>query len=656
MSGAATSTGCYEEIGISSDAYTYMNPSPSAAARGIAPARIKERPEDFIVYEIMHSHVASGTHEAPPATAFSAPNEAKSDGSDACKLKFEPPSCTASAGGGGGGGTATPSGGCSEFSGFDEGTLGALMALERGATTEPVLVPVSAQNSREERVQVHRAIVEQFLFIRTRTVSQTLVQCEADDRLRPCVGIVADANLKELRHFMFTPPGQSSATCPSTAKAASLFIPISGGKVERTLVHRTVTAANPALITHALGDGIEATWSRKRKCQQKRDPSSPKTYVGFCLKKVGWEHHAAVDALSRALSCPPSALSWAGMKDKMAVTFQLLVAEGASVADVERARTLLPGGLSISPATTVSGPLVRGSNLGNRFDLCLRHMQCSPNSSQPLLRAGFVNFFGAQRVGMGRTSSSWRLGQELLRGDFRAAALLILEGGDLRDVEGLDEEDLLARFRQRDGNGRARFRSKWASALLRELIRMKLPLQWQRAVEKLPHVQRTMWANAYQARLWNSMACLRLERYPARPLMGDIVFVNGGVRELSSAADLATGEYALADIAVPLPGCNVSMYPSHSMAEAFRDAMQADGTWGALQPSSARPKFAVKGGYRRLICVPSAVEWSTAMDDTDGYCGRVCFDLASGCFATMALRELTGSNMSLEWEWQQEGD
>ena len=121
------------------------------------------------------------------------------------------------------------------------------------------------------------------------------------------------------------------------------------------------------------------------------------------LRKRGWTTPAAADALARAFGVAKSRVSYAGMKDRHAVTEQSFSLH-APGQDVPSAPSL-PDGLILLAVQRHHRKLRRGALRGNRFRLRLRQLDAPPALVHRRLAAithrGVPNYFGAQRFGAG---------------------------------------------------------------------------------------------------------------------------------------------------------------------------------------------------------------------------------------------------------------
>jgi len=155
------------------------------------------------------------------------------------------------------------------------------------------------------------------------------------------------------------------------------------------------------------------------------------------IRKRGLNTDGVARALARAAGVPARAVSYAGMKDRHAVTAQWfsLHLPGREPPDLAAA---LPPGVEILTALRHARKLQRGGLTGNRFSIVLR--ECSGDRERLLERVaeigrgGVPNYFGEQRFGrdsanLGRAAQMFR-GESVrdhhLRGIYLSAARSLL--------------------------------------------------------------------------------------------------------------------------------------------------------------------------------------------------------------------------------------
>lgn len=439
---------------------------------------------------------------------------------------------------------------------------------------------------------------------------------------------------------------------------------------------------------------IVVKWSKRaqKKAKNKNNGSietfnanaGPSTNTLFVLKKTRIEHLAAVKKLTCALRCRQSDIGLAGIKDMHAVTYQFCTVASVCPNRVERARSSLAfEGIELGRIQQVDWVLNRGDLEGNHFEVTIRnvkriHVQmeegarieaqvpCEGEHIRAMVtrvrKSGFINFYGEQRLGIpGRTSDvgirSFDIGRALLQQDFSKAIDLLMTGrlvcrghNELESPEarqarqiwketGGDAEVTLKVMPKGDAMSRER-------TVLQGLKRYgsEDPLA---ALKCLHHSVRTFWINAYQSYVWNAMASARLKRYGPNVVKGDLCRLPGEEgRNSVRVVDDDSSCVNVADVVLPLPGYTVQ-YPKNEIGELYHDFLKKE---NVSFDRGAPPEATARGSYRSLVAFARNLEVSFEGGDTTTFAGMdqdtvadsilLKFDLPSGSYATMLLREL----------------
>ncbi len=235
--------------------------------------------------------------------------------------------------------------------------------------------------------------------------------------------------------------------------------------------------------------------------------------------------------------------------------------------------------------------------------------------------------------------------------------------------------------------------------LMKGLVRYDDPLA---AIRCIPHNGRMFWVHAYQVRqklpdwltcsisifhyifmlkshVWNRIATERIKRWGVRPVVGDLYINNkiSGWKKDTDNADVQVVEdpssVDFSCIVLPvsvrvcyivfylsiiftwkkqqLPGYNIQ-YPLNEIGELYKELLRADGV--ELKKGNI-PEATAKGSYRKLIQKANNLSWTIvpereaeALDLSNPVVStaRFSFELESGAYATMMLRELMISTMA----------
>ena len=405
-----------------------------------------------------------------------------------------------------------------------------------------------------------------------------------------------------------------------------------------------------------------------------------------------WDTNDFARRLSNGLGISRERVSWAGTKDKRAVTTQLFGLRGVAPADLPTIR-----GADIEPVGRVGRDLAFGDLAGNAFEI---RVTGTVDDAEPRadavareLRAfagvdsaggdrtdvdapvAVPNYFGQQRFGSRRPVTG-RVGLAIVRGDPREAVRRYT--GDPAPAEPADtqagRERVDAAFGERsdsDGGDRdAPGDGDWAACL--DAMPRKLGFErsmlhrlderdvdpaapaahddWWYALEAVPSNLQRLFVNAAQSTLFNRILSERLRRgLPFdRPVAGDVAcFADRDAPDELYAPD--------PDRLQRVTEARVSVMERHcSRGRAFvtaplvgTETTFADGEPGAitravLDEAGVEPAdFALPGafdssGTRRAIQLET--DLTVRFDDDDP---TFSFALPSGSYATVLLREFT---------------
>jgi len=155
-------------------------------------------------------------------------------------------------------------------------------------------------------------------------------------------------------------------------------------------------------------------------------PLSPETkFTHFVLQKREWGTLDALRAIGKQLGCGIKRFSYAGMKDRNALTTQLC---GVYSISPERILSVKVKDISINGAWYAEDKVRMGQLGGNRFTIAVEGMK--ENMGERIasilsdLNKKFPNYFGEQRFGM--RGNTHEIGACIAKGDFENAALKYL--------------------------------------------------------------------------------------------------------------------------------------------------------------------------------------------------------------------------------------
>ncbi len=372
------------------------------------------------------------------------------------------------------------------------------------------------------------------------------------------------------------------------------------------------------------------------------EPCGSGEHVYAQIQKVGISTFDAVRRIAMALDIPRQNIGYAGMKDARAITQQVLSIQGATLDQV--ASLKLPD-ITIQSTALHNNKLRIGHLKGNRFAIRIRevdpaHVLRVQAIADVLVKRGLPNFFGEQRFGLRNNND--KLGAALIRDDNMAVLQLLLGSPDSqyddgqtiqarRHFEAHDNEKALHEWPRRCGMERR---------ILARLMKSHKPSA---AVRMIEEPLRRLWVSALQSRIFNEVLTRRMDSFDKIQL-GDFAWKhdNGAcflVEDL--AAETPRCEAFEISPTGPLVGYRMSE-PNGAPVELEKAVLAEH----QLEPAQFREagKHKVKGARRPLRIKLENFELSSGVDEFGEHI-TVAFTLPAGSFATVALREITKTDV-----------
>jgi tRNA pseudouridine13 synthase len=385
------------------------------------------------------------------------------------------------------------------------------------------------------------------------------------------------------------------------------------------------------------------------------------------VELVDWETNGFASALSNALGISRERVSWAGTKDKRAVTTQLMSVDGV-------APEALPelSDSTIEVVGRAGRPVLFGDLAGNAFEITLRDVAedadptpitaalaefaglgtAEPTDADNPMTVGVPNYFGQQRFGS-RRAVTHEVGLAILRDDWEAAVLAYVGNPSETEPEATRAaRRYVAETRDWQGAGE-RFPAAmgYERAICQRLAEAdaETPASYRRALEALPTNLQTLCINAAQAVLFNRMVSERLARdLPFdRPVAGDVVcFSDADAPADLSLPDVSRTQQVDADrvatverhcergrafVTAPLVGTETTLSDGEQ-GEIEREVLAQA---GISQSDFDLPGEFHSTGTRRAILLRTGMTISAPEPTTQ----RFSFALPKGSYATVLLRE-----------------
>ncbi|KAK2566725.1 Pseudouridylate synthase PUS7L [Acropora cervicornis] len=497
---------------------------------------------------------------------------------------------------------------------------------------------IGSELSKEERTSLHRSVRLTFPHLKTETIRK------AQEGQVPAIFASNDKVYWEFCSLLNDRHQVDRLLCfahwENRRKPTTLNLNVSGAdKEQRTKIHR--------LLSKHFGSFLESKTFSNGDNNKHSSTRSGESYIQIRMRAKGTkETLEAIQRLSTCLDVQPSAFSYAGIKDKKAVTTQHVVVRGISpeqMCAIEGHPSLK--GIKIgSYRGRVSGPLRMGGLSGNHFKVVVRKVQCRKSHARnqeectkniqeavsSLSFNGFLNYFGAQRFGMDdKEVNACDIGLAMLQGNMVRAVKLLLTPSDYNPDH---DVNCAKRYFCETGDVQGAL-AKMPAYKIREILVLKALHRrgtdtdgCRKALLNVPYSMRLLFVHSYCSLVWNMMASYRIQHYGREEASkGDLIVdpptsthdldreaagngdcggfdscgdENSGIRRdrVRCIANHEQGKYSLVDVVLPLPGYGVQ-YPANDVGEMLRGL-----------------GINVPGAYRKLVAFPAELNWNHVKD------------------------------------------
>ncbi|MCK4872462.1 MAG: tRNA pseudouridine(13) synthase TruD [Phycisphaerales bacterium] len=385
------------------------------------------------------------------------------------------------------------------------------------------------------------------------------------------------------------------------------------------------------------------------------EPCGHGEHLYLFVQKTGITTPDLAAAIANHFDVPSSAVGYAGMKDKWAVTRQM-ISVYLPGKDQQQFGAVNIEGVDVLHTGRHTNKLRRGHLRANRFVIRIRSVDPARavDAGRVLSRLaaeGMPNRFGEQRFG-GRNNADEH-GRLLLLGDARGFLDSLLSPS-------VSEHDPQAQAREAYAQGR------WGDALesmprdmraerrsLATLARGASPAQAARTIDR---TMRRLFVSAFQSRVFNIVLDNRLAAGTASTVgVGDLAFRhdNGSVFRVTADEDHDALRKRAASLEIspsgPMWGPKMTIADG-DVGRLEAEALAATGVCMDDFRKSRLAGGASKLGQRRALVVPlTDPRCEGGADEFSPYiqCG---FQLPKGSYATVALDEIMKRNMVLPTE------
>ncbi|XP_053270764.1 pseudouridylate synthase PUS7L [Pleuronectes platessa] len=534
-------------------------------------------------------------------------------------------------------------------------------------------------SDKHHRANVHRAVRHRFPFLMTVTI-QPEIRVREDPDYRELSQLVTEDEAEDFFRFI-----------DAKVRGSSYTFGADDDKDHRTAVHHFLSRRFGKLVeTKSFSDQGSTAISvrlRERGRPKKRSSDERKeeeVYTAFTLHKENLETLEAISYMAAALGVLPSDFTYAGIKDKRAITYQTMVVKKVSPQRLKEKRAEFEKrGMRLTQVRSVSEPLRLGRLQGNHFDLVVRDLR--PHSSsdahapgaerhtrlaalvkeavENVKDRGFVNYYGPQRFGTGQSVQSDRVGLALLKEDMVSAVRLFFTPEDVDDPQSNAKRHFLQTDNAKESLALMPLSKARERLMLRALNRYGTNADGcTQAWLSLPHGMRVFYPHAYCSRVWNEAVAHRLTTLGHRARRGDLVWMQEGQSKADEAGESSSaqihvvtdqeeqsGVYTLGQVLLPMPG-NTVKYPENAMGTWYQERLARDGLDNCRFRVGSL-KLNLPGCYRLLLATPHNLTYQLQRGGGGG--GDVMgerkqdtisltlnFDLDSSCYATICLREI----------------
>lgn len=359
----------------------------------------------------------------------------------------------------------------------------------------------------------------------------------------------------------------------------------------------------------------------------------------FVVHKLHKEKLSTPEALAilvRDAGVDRSAIAYAGLKDRQAVTDQFLTIE-------RRAVELKLANLRVTPVGTTDRPITSKQSQGNAFTIVVRDLRPTEaatlrRSVPSLVKTGLPNYFDDQRFGSLRHGQGFPM-LSVLHGNYeRALQQLVAEPSPVA-ITGDVKLKRTLQLRWGDWDACARIaRGPAYEPMFEHLIRN--PRDFRGALKFVPLRLRVIHAFAYQSFLWNRAVSSLLR-----------VAVKGAQRlRLSTlAGDLIAWKYLAPEREEKLLKMRTPLFgiEGDGGSEPFRKVMINEMKGAELRRSdfieNEVPGMIWKEEHRSAFVKPTSVT-DVRIEPDEMHEGHVKaslqFHLPRGCYATMLIKRL----------------
>lgn len=375
-------------------------------------------------------------------------------------------------------------------------------------------------------------------------------------------------------------------------------------------------------------------------------PPGDGNYTIAFVEAKNWETHQLLYHMAHSLGISENAIGIAGIKDKRAVTRQVM----SFRCPMKKVMDLSIPRVKVNILYRSYRPISRGELIGNIFYVTIRNADIDEEKINLISKyiqnaGGFPNFFGIQRFGITRPITHL-VGKYMVLGDFKKAVMTYIAN----PVKGEEEESYDARKYLQETMDFSTALKMYPKKLLfeRKMIfhLSKKPDDWEGALKKISKNLVRIFIHAYQSFLFNKILSRRIqEGIPINEVIeGDIVIPCDDEIVVQSRKGIMVNKDNKQKINERIrkgkcfPTGAIVGYDTplaeKRMGEIEREIIENEGISQKDFIISSLP-YHSSPGMRRIILAPlKKINWEIKNDEV-----HLSFFLRKGCYATCLLRE-----------------
>ncbi len=373
------------------------------------------------------------------------------------------------------------------------------------------------------------------------------------------------------------------------------------------------------------------------------EPCGQGEHTYFMIEKIGMTTLELVRKIARCLNIKERDIGYAGLKDSLAVTRQVMSIEHI---EEEKIRNLDIPDTKIVWISKHKNKLKLGHLAGNKFQIKLREFSDNSDNAEQIIddvfsvleKRGVPNYFGSQRFGV--RGDSWILGKALIQCNYKEFLDRFLG----RPIS-LDREQV-KKARQLYDEGQYELAAHVWPGYFRDAkkacrILASRPQAYKRAVDAVDNKLKKLFIAAYQSYLFNQALAERIKTID-KLFAGDLAYkhATGGVFLVENFTEeqLRADKFEISPTG-PLFGYRMKL-PQGKEYEIETRILDAESL--NLDDFRKSGHHKVKGARRPFRIKITISDIRKGTDNLGEYL-LLNFELPSGSYATAVLRELMKS-------------